>query len=237
MSPQLIGIVGKIGVGKSTAANYLEEKLQFKEVSFAFPLKKIAIELGFKENEVFGTQEEKLEKNELWNISGREFLQKFGTDICRNTLPEMFPSMSGIWIKLGRQKIEELMKTNYNVVISDVRFPDEAEMIRELGGKIVRIERDTGETKCEVNTHASELQSSQIKADVVVQNVEGMPDLLYDKFDDIIGVKLLDDFEVDDLEVDDNITGSSGVNPWLMVGLGLGCFALQVLSLRVGFMY
>jgi len=72
----IIGISGFIGSGKTTAANYLVQK-GFKEYSMAGPLKKIAEIFHFELHQLYGTQEQKLELNKYWNISGREFLQKF----------------------------------------------------------------------------------------------------------------------------------------------------------------
>ena len=86
----IYGIIGKIGSGKTTISEYLKLK-GFLEYSFATPLKKVAIALGFSDSEIHGTQEEKLNVNKTWNISGREFLQKFGTEVCRNMLPDLFP--------------------------------------------------------------------------------------------------------------------------------------------------
>ena len=105
----LIGIVGNIGVGKSTAKKYLSS-LGFESYAFAQPIKEIARIFGFKECEINGTQKEKMQKNEYWGISGRGFMQKFGTDIGRDILPSKIPNMDKIWIQLFNIHISEIKK-------------------------------------------------------------------------------------------------------------------------------
>ena len=56
----IIGITGKIGSGKSTLAQILEEKFGYTEYSMATPLKEIGRIFGFTEEQLYGTQEQKL---------------------------------------------------------------------------------------------------------------------------------------------------------------------------------
>ena len=89
--PLIIGIAGKIGVGKTTTSDYLAQKYSFYEYSFAEPIKKIGLIFGFESHQLYGTQSQKMEVNEHWGVSARHFLQKFGTDICRDSIPQLFP--------------------------------------------------------------------------------------------------------------------------------------------------
>ena len=83
----IIGISGEIGCGKTTVCKYLKNEHQFIEYNFANPLKQIGTILGFSDKELYGTQQDKLLINPLWGVSGREFMQKFGTEVVRDTLP------------------------------------------------------------------------------------------------------------------------------------------------------
>jgi adenylate kinase family enzyme len=147
-SPLLIGITGKVGSGKSTAAGFLVDDCML-EYSFASPLKEIAKIIGFDHDQVYGTQEQKLEVNKFWGISGRQFLQVFGTEICRDYLPKVLPDMQfdgkTMWIKLFEKYCAKNNKND--LVVSDVRFSDEAESVKKLGGYIVKIVRDDKETE------------------------------------------------------------------------------------------
>lgn len=173
----LIGITGKIGAGKSTLANILQ-KYGYEEYSFATPLKQIGEIFGFSKESLYGSQEDKLKIHEKWGISARYFLQKLGTDIFRISLKEKIPEMkieSSIWIELFKLKYNPSIKT----VISDVRFLDEAKAIKELGGIIIKIERNRFDlsSETETNTHVSEIEMEQIQPDFVLQNNESILEL------------------------------------------------------------
>ncbi len=189
----LLGFTGKIGCGKSTAAEYLcnVHNMNFIEYSFAKPLKEIACLMGFKRNEVFGTQADKLKINDFWGISGRTFLQKFGSEVCRDYLPKVLSDMKfnnkTLWIRLFEQYYEEYK--NSNIIVSDVRFEDECSAIRSLGGYIIRIERNNHDSSNEINDtvikHKSETQMDNIKPQFIIRN-NGSLDELYKKLNEAI---------------------------------------------------
>ena len=172
---KIIGITGTIGSGKTTTSNILR-KLGFEEYAFASPLKEIATVLKFSHDEIYGSQEQKLAVNKHWGISGREFLQKFGSEICRYTLPEKIPNMKldgGLWIKLFQIEMETNPGTDY--VISDVRFRNEAEAVRKHGGVIIRISRNNKNE--DASQHISETEMSSIKPDFEINNNKSLQHL------------------------------------------------------------
>jgi hypothetical protein len=173
----LIGLKGSIGSGKSTVADILHD-LGFTEYSFATPLKKIAIDMGFEYDEVHGSQEQKLAPNKFWGVSGRYFMQKFGTEICRDTLPKVLPELCGassVWINLFNKYHECHPEST---VVSDVRFPNEACAIREAHGFIVEIQRGSNiHTDEKSNAHRSESESLNIKPDYIIANNGTLADL------------------------------------------------------------
>jgi hypothetical protein len=167
----IVGITGKLGSGKTTLANNLIEH-KYEEYSFAEPLKRIAEILGFTKSQLYGTQEEKLEINELWGVSGREFLQRLGTEVFRKYIPTVFPSLNTnvtIWAELFRQKYIRHPK---NYVISDTRFLDEEEVIRSLGGTIIKTVRASSVSSSSGNehTHSSEIELERIRYDCLINN-------------------------------------------------------------------
>lgn len=176
----LIGITGKIGSGKTTVAQYLIKK-GFVEYSMAGPLKKIGEIFHFTHTQLYGTQEQKLEINEYWGVSGRHFLQKFGTEICRNALPQAIPEMKTagtVWVRLF--EIERAKNPTVNYVVSDIRFLDEAECIKKLGGTVIRIERTDSKKDETYNRHVSELEQDSIREDILIVNDSDLP-TLYNK--------------------------------------------------------
>jgi hypothetical protein len=168
----IIGLMGDIGCGKSMIAGFLASRHGMLEYSIATPLKQIAICMGFTRNQVFGTQEQKTEINAFWGISGREFLQKFGSEVCRDALPRILPNMalndSGIWARLMEKKIGE---TECDMVVSDVRFKDEALTIWKAGGYLIRIERpDNRHQQPQPSKHISEMEKYSIVPNVILVN-------------------------------------------------------------------
>jgi hypothetical protein len=72
-------------------------------------------------------------------------LQLLGTEFGRNLIT------NDIWVRVLEAKIEP----DDQIVIDDIRFPNEAEMIKGKGGKIVRVTR-VGQELGMVDTHVSE---------------------------------------------------------------------------------
>jgi shikimate kinase len=171
----LICIIGNIGSGKSTASNILKQ-YGYEEITFANPVKEIGLILGFDYNDLYGSQEDKLKINEFWGVSGREFMQKFATNIMRNELHNHINmNMDGktIWVRLCEKKIIQMLKENKNILISDGRFPDEINMIKQYNGTIVKIDRNTSYNL----EHESESYISKIKYDKVIDNNGTIDDL------------------------------------------------------------
>lgn len=182
----LIGITGKIGSGKTTAANYLVNYWEFQEYIMAEPIKQIGSIFGFSHSQLYGTQNQKLEIHPHWGISGREFLQKIGTDMFRQRLPEVLPDM-----KIDRSVWCDIFSLKYNpqihTVVSDVRFLDEAETIKDLGGFIIRIVRGVNQS---LDSHISEIEQDEIVNDFTIYN-NGDVKSLYKSIDNVLQSKLL----------------------------------------------
>lgn len=183
----LIGVTGEIGCGKSTIVDYLSKNYKFTEYTFAGPLKNIAVCLGFESHQVFGTQEQKLEINDFWGISGRQFLQVFGSEICRDFVPKVLPQMKlngiSMWVRLFEKFKQDHQNTN--LAVSDVRFEDESKTIQQHGGIILRIIRPVQNTSDKhdlINSHQSETQTDLINPNVIIYNDRDL-NTLYKKLD------------------------------------------------------
>jgi hypothetical protein len=98
------------------------------------------------------------------NPEVRRLLQVLGTDFGRKMLGE------DVWVKMIMDKL------NYEdrVVISDVRFPNEAEAIRKLGGSVWRINRRNHSA---VNGHPSEHAMDNYMFNHVIYNDGTLDDL------------------------------------------------------------
>lgn len=100
------------------------------EVSFAEPLRRMIKALGLWQEDI-PYEEFKKTYFDDWGMTGREMLQVLGTDVMRNNFHQ------DVWLLLAKQ---ELLKHEM-VCISDVRFENEAQLIKDLGGFVIRINR------------------------------------------------------------------------------------------------
>ena len=150
----LIAFTGRKRSGKDSAADSLvkmpaanNEEKTFCKIAFATPLKTIGTILGLTNKQMNGTVVDKETIDPKWNKSPRQILQLLGTNLLRNQFDE------DIWTKLLETRYNEC-KGCQHVVVSDVRFNNEAEFIKRLGGIIVNIVRPSlgGPT----DTHESE---------------------------------------------------------------------------------
>lgn len=124
----LIGITGKAGVGKSFFAEKLVKK-GFVLVKFAGPLKKMLRSIGLSEDEIEG-QLKTTPCSLLGGKTPRFAMQTLGTEWGRNIIGEDF------WLNLYAMQVNKFVN---NVVTDDVRFQNEAELIRSMGGIIVEL--------------------------------------------------------------------------------------------------
>jgi len=164
----LIGINGFKGAGKDTVAGHLARMYGFTHYAFADKLKQAVANLfGItvdQVNEFKEIMKDDLPKGEVhlqimnettWAFDWREFLQRFGTEMGRNTFGSEF------WVNLL------MSKPFYGpVVISDARFQNEMIAIKNQGGKIVRIERPG----CEAEEHVSEREPDFKLVDYTIKN-------------------------------------------------------------------
>jgi len=132
---KLIGLTGLPRSGKDTFASFLVERHGYTRLAFADPLKQAAAHLlGRTVDEMHGCNG--FDREAIlpeWGFSTRWFLQVLGTECMRQQVREDF------WIQHMRNRIE---RTYGNIVITDCRFPNEAALVHEYGGIVVKIERD-----------------------------------------------------------------------------------------------
>ena len=140
----IIGITGFIGSGKDTVADYLINFHAFRRDSFAATLKDaISVIFGWDRVLLEGRTAESREWRETvdtwWanklnipHLTPRWILQYWGTEVCRSGFH------NDIWIASLENKVR---KTQDNLVITDVRFPNEIKAIHSAGGKIIRTKR------------------------------------------------------------------------------------------------
>lgn len=208
----IIGICGFIGSGKDTIADYLVNIHEFRRESFANALKdSVAAVFGWDRTMLEGRTKEAREWREeidpWWakrlampTLTPRWVLQYWGTEVCRKKFHD------DIWIAALENKLR-LAKDN--VVISDVRFPNEIKSIKEAGGKIIWVQRgelpDWYEHAVEANRgsniglnemkyrkiHSSEWAWVGTEFDAVLKN-DGTLEDLYNQVEDTLEIAISD---------------------------------------------
>lgn len=132
---KLIAFTGPKGVGKDTAATLFYQH-GYKKVSFADPLRYAAqVIFGLTAEEM---NDRKLKEEPLRRYpyqSPRQILQTLGTDCVRAHYPEA-------WVEAAKRRIGNLFVAGHGVIITDLRFENEAQLVRKIGGLIVSIQRE-----------------------------------------------------------------------------------------------
>jgi hypothetical protein len=165
--PLLIGLTGRAGAGKSTVAGYLENRWAWAQVALADPIVDMISAL-FDSADVpsgFMTERQLKEQATPLGYSYRHLAQTLGTEWGRRTLHADF------WTTIASRKVQQWQRQGDDVVVSDLRFSNEAAMVEALGGVVVRIERQglqplAGAT----GAHESERQALAIPCHHVLHN-------------------------------------------------------------------
>jgi hypothetical protein len=182
----IVGLVGAAGSGKSTVALRLATHHGFVLESFAAPLKDaVAATFGWRRDLLEGdTPESRAWREQVdtwWSVrlampalTPRFVLQNIGTEVMRNAFHD------DIWLASLQRRLHGV---NGNVVVSDVRMPNEAAAITDAGGVLIRVERPgTG-----AGSHATETEASKIAVDAVLVN-DGSFEQLYERLLGMEGV-------------------------------------------------
>jgi hypothetical protein len=175
--PILIGLTGRKRAGKDTVAAIIESKFGRNRVlkhSFAKPIREFVAG-------IMGVTRGQLEelKDSEYTIPGsnvrflpRFAMQALGTEWGREVHPDIWVGVCERWIRSIEHEGDYL--ADY-IVITDVRFDNEAHMIHRRGGYVVQVDRPSLGTSGDM--HASERGVSSSLIDVIIQNDGSAADL------------------------------------------------------------
>lgn len=178
----LIGLTGAAGSGKDTVCRLIQEwgaenGLTVRREAFADRLKLSACRIFFPlEQETTNAVATCDDLKEIGTItlsapgripvqlSGREFLQRYGTECHRDVFGQDF------WIDAALQDLSAAY-----TIVTDVRFPNEAAAVHKYNGELWR-KASHGDEIAE-SEHASELALPDDQVDVVIPAFETLESL------------------------------------------------------------
>ncbi len=187
----IVGLTGRKRSGKSTVARLLVERHGFRELSFAARLKRMAadvnpmvhyidtLDLSDTDRELLANGVtpgpvylldalrvlgEERAKDKLPEV--RRFYQRLGTEGVRDNIGE------DTWVNLAEREIRAAGYAR-RLVFPDVRFGNEARLIRWFGGTVVEVQRPAAISDTADNHRSERLE---VTPDRVVTNVERDPE-------------------------------------------------------------
>ena len=140
----------------------------FIKLAFGDPLKKaIQSIFSFEDEQLWGNRKEIID--EFWNVSPRDVMQFVGTECFRKTFGEKYNHIGNkIWIMVMKKNIDKLLASGVRkIIISDLRFQNEEQFIRKLGGIVIRVNRNI---PYDHDDHISENMIDKLRVDHIVQN-------------------------------------------------------------------
>lgn len=174
----LVGLAGRARSGKDTVGNALVEGYGFRRFAFADKVKQAALALdpliGTFTGVPGGTIRGPAVPHRLSQV-----VKSVGMDDAKMTVPEVRRILQYMGTEAGREIhgvnlwTEAIWKDLYGsaqpTVITDVRFPNEVDFIRNMGGVVVRLTRES-QGLATGNTHASEAQVDGLDVDLEIVN-------------------------------------------------------------------
>lgn len=167
--PLILALTGQAGTGKDTAAEHLVDRYGFIQVAFADVINDMAAVLL----EAFDVDhavlhERALKERPIPQIPGtpsaRHIKQALG-DCFRAIHPELF--VAALATRIGVQDLPRSVPIHDRIVISDVRYQNEAALVAGLGGRLIRLYRDQA---APVRAHSSEAMVAALPVSLELWN-------------------------------------------------------------------
>ena len=172
----IVGLCGRAGAGKDSVAGVLVDRFGFSSYSLAAEIKSCLVDL-----------------DPFIPINNRpvrlsELLLDSSLEVLKRSYPEVRRLLQVLGAEVVRARVESfwvdriedrlLVERPERVVITDVRFENEIEWVRYLGGMVFCVERDGVHDEHAGAKHSSELGVDDRFVDSVINNSGSLEDLV-----------------------------------------------------------
>lgn len=175
-----IGIIGRARVGKDTAGAWLVENRGYVRVGFADAVRDVALRtdpIVYQYRHTDGWYDRRL--SDVVRERGWERAKELFPEV-RRILQETGMAVRAVdeefWLRTALDKVRKINESGRSVVITDVRFPNEAESLKRAGFELLYIDRP-GVPHLD---HASEGALSEADAGMILHNRGSLADFLAD---------------------------------------------------------
>lgn len=176
--PRLIALGGLKGSGKTTASDHLVNNHNFIRVKMAGGIKEmlraLLVYAGVPTEDVPNYLEGRFKEQMSGVLDGntpRHAMQSLGAEWGREQMGEDF------WVNITYSRITKLLSEGRSVVVDDVRYPNELEMLKELQARAVWVQRREVTVR---SVHSSEVSLNRDDFDSVIYNDFSRNDLYED---------------------------------------------------------
>lgn len=188
MTGTFIGLGGRLAAGKDVVADHLVEKHGFIKIGMSDPLLRILVivdpwvPVAPKPGDYeYGTEGRFVRASRLVATVGyveakknpevRRLLQMIGDNAGRRIHGE------DVWVDYHARTIEPQLEFGVNVVLTGVRYPNEVELVRRLGGTSLWVHRPDNATDPQAAAHESENSVAPDDFDYTILNNRTIADL------------------------------------------------------------
>lgn len=154
----IIGLTGAAQSGKDTAAKFLIDTFDFHKLSFASPIRNFIADLCCCTLEELEVMKDKVHPS--FGVTPRYMMQTLGTEWGRDTVN------SEIWTQTLELKLKKHIHNGNNVIVTDIRFDNEAALINRYG-VVATVIRPNNK---QVESHSSEKGVNHAYIDEIISN-------------------------------------------------------------------
>jgi hypothetical protein len=172
-----IGLIGRAQSGKDTVGARLRQRYGYQRVAFADPLKAAALRIDPLIPTSYGV-----------TVRLATLVNSVGWDYAKTTYPEVRRVLQyvgqtvrdvdpGFWVRAAAPAIDAAERLGLPVVVTDVRYENEARYLRDRGFSTIRVTRPGAGATGDTAKHKSETELENWATALTIANTGTLDDL------------------------------------------------------------